>query len=231
MNLRYVVVGDNHGGEQNDEVVERFFLWISDYRPDIVIHAGDNWNFGCLRKKATDKEKEQMIAPDFEAGVDFFKRLFHFGKHRHYLRGNHCERVWETARDSTNAAIVHAANRLANDITSLCGKLKVRMLPYDSRLGVLETQGIRVIHGYVVGAYAARRLASIYGTCCYGHTHSMDVGTYEHWPEPYVAYGTGCLLKIDQDYNSKAIAKLRHSHGWIYGETDGIKATYQQWRV
>jgi hypothetical protein len=110
-------------------------------------------------------------------------------------------------------------------------QLRVRTKPYDSRIGVLEVLGVRVIHGYLCGAYAARKLAAIYGTCCYGHTHNMDIGTHEHWPEPSVAYGIGCLMKIDQDYNAKNPRKLEHQHGWIYGETDGRHASYQQFRL
>lgn len=227
-NKRFVIVGDNHGDEEEPDLVEKFFAWLDDWRPDLVIHGGDNWNFAALRTKANADEKTIAIAPDYEAGVNFAKRLFAHGSKRYFTRGNHDERIYRLAAESKDAATQHAASQLCNDTDALMCKLRVKVLPYDSRLGVLDANGVRSIHGYSAGVSAARKFASVYGTCSYNHTHSMEVGVYEQWPETAVAYGVGCLLKIDQGYNAHQIAKLRHENGWLYGETNGKRAVYFQ---
>lgn len=230
MTESFVDVGDNHGNEQNETVTEKFFAWLDDFKPGIVIHGGDNWNFAALRRKATEKERQEAIAPDVECGTDFAARLFRYGKKRFFTRGNHDERIYSLVQEATDARVGEFANRVAGDIDRLFRKLRVRVLPYDSRLGVLDVDGVRTIHGFAAGVGAARKFAQVYGTCAFNHTHSMDVAPAEHWPEPAIAYGVGCLCKIDQPYNSVQPGKLRHENGWVYGYTDGRTATYFQAR-
>lgn len=226
----FVIVGDNHGNEQNDKVAESFFAWLDDFKPSIVIHGGDNWNFAALRRKATEKERQEAIAPDIEAGHDFATRLFKHGKRRYLTRGNHDERIYSLVREATDARVGEFASRVVSDIDYLFRKLRVTVLPYDSRLGVLDVSGVRSIHGYAAGVGAARKFAQVYGTCAFNHTHSMDVAPAERWPEPAIAYGVGCICHIDQPYNSTQPGKLRHENGWAYGYTDGHTATYFQAR-
>lgn len=228
--LRFVKVGDNHGDEQEEALVGKFFEWLKDFRPQIRIHTGDARNYAALRKKATEEERSQAIAPDHEAGGDFLARLFDGGEENWFLRGNHDERIYDLAQTTRDAALAHYAQTLVQEIGFAMRKQKVRMLRYDSRLGVMDTQGLRSIHGYAAGVGSARKFASVYGTCSFGHTHSMDICPVEKWPEPAIAYGTGCMCKIDQAYNSKQIGKLRHENGWLYGVTDGRRATYFQAR-
>ena len=227
---RFVIAGDNHGNCQNDVLVEKFFMWLDDFKPDIVIHGGDVRDYAALRKKASPEDRTIAIAPDYEAGTDFEKRLFSHGTKRILLRGNHDERIYNVHKETKDAALGHYASKLIHETEERYRKLKVRVYPYDSRNGVLNTDGITSIHGYAAGVGAARRFALIYGTCTYNHTHSMDIAVAEHWPEPSIAYGTGALLNLNQAYNSQQIAKLRHENGWIYGYTDGTSARYFQAR-
>ena len=227
---RFCIVGDPHGDEINHDAAEKFFTWLDEFNPNIVIHGGDNWNMAALRKKASDKDKAVAIAPDYEAGTDFMRRLFAYGSTRVFTRGNHDERMYSFAQNCTDAVTQVCAAKLCGDTDALMRKLRVKVLPYDSRIGVLDIEGIRSIHGYAAGVSAARKFALTYGTCAFNHTHSMDVCPVEKWPEPAVAYGVGALLNIDQAYNSTQIGKLRHENGWLYGVTDGKRATYFQAR-
>lgn len=230
--LTFCQVGDNHGSEIEPGMEKAFFEWLKDFKPKLRIHCGDAWNFAALRKKASPDEKAQAIAPDYEAGCDFLKRYFDrsigmFGE-GYLTLGNHDKRIFDLAQTTTDAALAHYAVKMVTEIGVLTRKLKVQTRPYDSRLGVLDVHGLRTIHGYAAGIGAARRFAFIYGTCAFGHTHSMDVCPAERWPEPAIAYGTGCLCKIDQPYNATQPGKLRHENGWLYGFTDGKRATYFQ---
>lgn len=225
---RFVIVGDNHGNTAEEGLPEKFFEWLGDFRPQIRIHSGDNWNLPALRRKATPDEKTIAIAPDYEMGTDFVKRLFDGGEERAFLRGNHDERMWRYAADATDAALVHWATKICGEVSSLMARRRAKMLPYDARLGVYDCEAVRVLHGNAAGIGSARKFALVYGSCAFGHTHSMDSCPVEKWPEPAVAVGTGCIQKIDQPYNSAPPGKLRHENGWVYGFTNGRRATYFQ---
>lgn len=223
---RWVDVGDTHGDEIDPVLREKFFAWLDDFKPDIVIHGGDAWNFAALRKKASPEEKAQSVAPDFEEGAEFLRRLYKHGTERFLTRGNHDERIYNTARDAQDACVRECAERLCRDVDKLLQLHNVKVLPYDSRAGVLDVAGLRVIHGYAAGVGAARKFATVFGSCSFHHTHTLEMCPAEHWPHPAVAWGSGCLLKIDQQYNKTGLAKLRHENGWLYGFTDGWTATY-----
>lgn len=55
--LRFAIASDLHGNEQNTPLVEKFFDWMEDFKPDICLAGGDLWNFAALRKKASQDEK------------------------------------------------------------------------------------------------------------------------------------------------------------------------------
>ena len=225
---RFVIVGDTHGDEIEPEIEVKFFDWLREFNPQIRIHGGDVWNFAALRKKASPDERTTALAPDFKAGASFLGRLFAGGTDRFFLRGNHDERIYCCSKTATDAALAHYATSMCSSIEHLMRKSKAKMLPYDSRGGVLDVKGLRGLHGYASGIGAARKFAFVYGDCFFCHTHSMDSCPVEKYPEPAVARGSGCLCKIDQVYNQTQIGKLRHENGWLYGFTDGARATYFQ---
>jgi hypothetical protein len=228
--LRFVDGGDTHGDEIDPELESKFFEFVKDFKPHIRIHGGDAWNFAALRKKATDAERTTAIAPDYEAGNDFLKRFFDGGEQRYFTRGNHDERIYDVAHNATDAALRHYASKMTTEVGVLMRRLRATMLPYHVKDGVLDVEGIRAIHGYAAGVGAARKFAQVFGTCAFHHTHSMDIAPVEHWPEPHIAYGSGCLMKPQQHFNRSQIATLRHEQGWLYGYTDGTRATYFQAR-
>lgn len=213
---RVVIIGDPHGDEVNTSATSSLFDFLDDFKPHIVVHGGDNWNFPQLRKGASDKDKRLDITADWQCGAEFFLKFMSYGKERYFLRGNHDERIWDLAREA-EGPLQDYAQRCIRDIEKLVRARNATMLPYDARAGVLELGGLRIIHGYGHGVSAARQFAATYGTCVFLHTHSMEVGVFETWPEPAVAYGAGCLLNIDQEYNARQRAKLRHENGWAYG--------------
>lgn len=227
---RFVIFGDPHGDEIDPVVEAAFFSFLDDFKPDIVVNGGDNWNFAYLRRNASDKERAANAEADWQMGSEFFLRVMAYGKQRFFLRGNHDERVYDAYKNATREDSRIAAEKGIKDIEKLVARRRVKMLPYNSRIGVLDHEGIRVVHGYAHGVGGARQHAVSYGTCVYCHTHATDVGSVERWPEPSIAFGTGCLTRIDQDYNKTQRNKLRHENAWVLGYTDGSKASYFQVR-
>lgn len=213
---RFVVVADNHGDQQDDETAAALFEFLGDFKPEIRIHAGDAFDFRNLRKGASDDEKAHSLEDDWRAGNEFLHRYFDGGTDNYFLRGNHDERLWHFA-DSATGILRDYANDGIRRFTALIGELRAKMLPYDSRRGVLRVGSLKVVHGYAAGIGAARRHAIIYRNCLFGHTHNCDVAGVETDDGVAEARGIGACCTIDMTYNQHMPAKLRHQNAWCYG--------------
>jgi len=86
---KFVICGDNHGDMADEKSVSALVAFIADFKPEIRVHLGDNWDFRNLRKGASDDEKAASLADDWETGSDFMRAFFDGGKENAYLRGNH----------------------------------------------------------------------------------------------------------------------------------------------
>jgi len=224
----FVVFGDPHGDEIDPAMKASLLNFLREFKPDILVNAGDNFNFSHIRCKASPAERNASSAEDWRAGSEFFLEAMSFGRSRFFLRGNHDERLWDVAKNSLESDRRDAAEEGIRKIEQMVRRRRAVMLPYHSNKGVLDVDGLRVIHGYSAGVGAARKFAQVYGSCAFAHTHSMDVAPVEQWPHAAVAYGTGCLMRIDQEYNARNLGKLRHENGWLYGFVKDGKATYFQ---
>lgn len=224
---RFLICGDIHGDEMHEPSVKALLSFCKDYQPDVVINLGDNWNFKSLRKKASEEERAESLMDDWEMGKDFFEKLFSFGSEKYFLRGNHDERMWH-AMASHNGAVADFAGAMVKRIEELCRKYKVKMLPYDSRSGVLKIGHLQVLHGYHHGMNACSSHARIYGNCVFGHIHSIE-SLQVPGLEMKESRSIGCLCTVNPDYMSTKTAKLRWAHGWAYGllHSDGTYSIYQ----
>lgn len=188
---------------------------MADWKPEIRVHGGDNWDFRNLRKGASDDEKAQSLAADWEAGSDFMRRYFDGGRENIFLRGNHDERLYDFTRNATGI-IRDFANDGVKRLEGIVRQSHARMLPYDSALGVYELGKLTVIHGYFHGVNACRQHANTYRNCVFGHVH-----TFESAPVPSLkpasADSVPCLCIRDMDWVNKKTAKLRWAQGWAYG--------------
>jgi hypothetical protein len=212
---KFVLVGDNHGAQCHPSSVDALFRFLDDYKPEIRVHVGDNWDFAQLRRGAGDDEKAQSLEDDWLAGVEFFERFFNGGKERHFLRGNHDERMWHLEGSATGLVRDYATDGIKR-IKALAKKHSVSMLPYHAREGVLRLGHLKVIHGYHHGIGAVRQHANIYGNCVFGHVHSIESYAVPGL-EPREARAIGCLCNADMDYIKAKTASLRWEHGWAYG--------------
>lgn len=213
--LRFVVASDNHGDLADAPSCAALWDFIADYRPQVRIHAGDNFDFRNLRRGASDEEKAGTLQDDWERGADFMRRLFDGGKQNHFLRGNHDERLWDFERSCVGLIRDYARDGIKR-VEGLVKKSKAAMLPYDSRLGVLDLGKLRIIHGYHAGVGAARAHAAVYGNCIFGHVHTQESAPVASL-EPAEARSIGCLCAQDIDYINRKTGKLRWAQGWAYG--------------
>jgi len=212
---RFIVVSDNHG-DMVDEVAGRALQsFLSDFDPEVRVHAGDNWDFRNLRRGASDDEKAASLVEDWEAGAEFLTSFFAGGKENWFLRGNHDERLWMFAGSATGLLRDYAHDGIKR-VEGLIRKSHAKMLPYDSARGVLDLGKLRVLHGYHVGVTACRAHANVYGNCLFGHVHSIESAAVASFA-PAEARSIGCLCQRDMDYVAAKTAKLRWGHGWAAG--------------
>jgi predicted phosphodiesterase len=213
---RFVVASDSHG-DQIDATTETALLsFIADFKPQIRIHAGDVFDFRNLRRGASDDEKAHSLEDDWQMGSDFMRRFFDGGRENHFLRGNHDERLWNFAHSATGLLRDYAHDGIAR-VEKLVAKSRAKMLPYDSRLGVLKLGALKVIHGYAAGIGAARKHAIVYRNCLFGHTHNCDVAGAESDEGVSEARGIGACCRLDMPYNAHQTGKLRHQNAFCYG--------------
>jgi predicted phosphodiesterase len=213
---RFVVASDSHG-DQIDATTETALLsFIADFKPQIRIHAGDVFDFRNLRRGASDDEKAHSLEDDWRMGSDFMRRFFDGGRENHFLRGNHDERLWNFAHSATGLLRDYAHDGIAR-VEKLVAKSRARMLPYDSRLGVLKLGALKVIHGYAAGIGAARKHAIVYRNVLFGHTHNCDVAGAESDEGVSEARGIGACCRLDMPYNAHQTGKLRHQNAFCYG--------------
>ena len=208
---RFLIGFDVHGDKQSKSSVDAFFAFNETWKPHIKVHGGDNWDFRPLRKKADKFEREQSLVQDFDAGMNFLKR---FEPH-YFLRGNHDERLWELAMNGTGIEADYAGKG-ALEITKFLNDTNCKMLPYHKRDGVLRLGHLKIIHGFACGVYAARQTALIYGSCLFGHVHTIDEHSIPGL-ERRVARACGCLCSLDLEYAARNPNTLRQANGFAYG--------------
>ena len=212
---RFVICSDIHGDEQDADAVASLHAFCDDFKPTVRVINGDLWDLRNLRKGASDDEKACDLDYDWQLGMEFACRFFKGGKENHFLRGNHDERLW-MSQQSVSGRARHYADKMIEEVNSSVRRWKAKMLPYDSRHGVLKLGHLTVIHGYHAGAGAAQAHARVYGNCVFGHTHSIEVNAIASL-QPEEARGIGCLCKKDMPYINAKTGKLRWAQGWALG--------------
>jgi predicted phosphodiesterase len=212
---RFVICSDIHGDEQDADAVASLHAFCDDFKPTVRVINGDLWDFRNLRKGASDDEKAHSLEDDWQAGMEFADRFFKGGKDNHFLRGNHDERLWMFRESATGLVRDYAADGIER-VKGAVARWRAKMLPYDSRHGVLRLGHLTVIHGYHAGAGAAQAHARVYGNCVFGHTHSIEVNAIASL-QPEEARGIGCLCNKDMPYINAKTGKLRWAQGWAYG--------------
>ena len=136
----FVIVGDSHG-DMIDPVAEKAVMaFIKDFKPKIRIHLGDAFDFRNLRKGASDEEKADSLMDDWDMGSTFLRQFFDGGNQNYFLRGNHDERLYDLQGSATGVMRDYATDSVKR-FEGHIRKCKAKMLPYDSRIGILRQPG------------------------------------------------------------------------------------------
>jgi len=221
---KFIVAADVHGDMQDAPSVKAFHAFTKLWKPRLRILAGDVWDFRPLRRKANEDERRESLQADFKAGMSF---IDDFQPH-YFQRGNHDERLWELAERANGVASDYALQGIG-EISEVLDEIKCRMLPYHKRDGILKIGHLKILHGFHSGIYASRQTALIYGSCLFGHIHTVDEHSIPGL-ERRVARSIGCLCALDQEYNARQTLTLRQAHGFAYGILNEKTGDYRVWQ-
>jgi hypothetical protein len=210
---RYCCVGDNHGNLIHRPTAERFHSFCKDYRPQIRIHLGDNWDFCNLRRGADPKEEGDDMEPDLTAGFNFLERF----RPTVFLAGNHDARLWRLTQDARGLVRKFARDGVAQILDYLKGINCHYVGDYDIR-NVYKLGSVTFLHGFSANINAPAEHAAVYGDCVMGHLHRNEQKAAKRFGG---ATGTcvGGLGDFElMTYASQRLATHMWGRGWAYGE-------------
>jgi predicted phosphodiesterase len=208
----FVVASDIHGDEQDVAANKVFFDFVKIWKPKYRICAGDLWNFASLRGKASEEERRLSLQDDYDKGLDWFTKF----NPNVFLRGNHDERLWLKA-EAKNGPVSDLALKCIAEFEMARAKTACKlMLPYHKRDGIyrLGESHLKVLHGFATGIHAAQKHAQVYGSCLFGHVHSI-----QQFSPPSL------------ENNATHLASLIHRHGWAYGFVHSRIGAYQVYQA
>jgi len=178
---KWVFSSDLHGDMQDPESVEAFLEFVEKFKPELKIFGGDLFDFRAIRRGATATERADSMAVDIEMGLKF---LNDYRPHI-FLRGNHDERLWDTAKYSPDGLIRDHAEDGVRSISTKCKIIKCKMFPYDVNKGVYTLGKLKFVHGYHAGVMATKKHAEVFaesgGAVLHGHTHAIGSTVDRDW--------------------------------------------------
>ena len=214
--IKWIYASDLHGDMQQGNVANELYEFTEKFKPDIKIFGGDLFDFRAIRRGATATERADSMALDVELGLEFLSKW----RPNVFLRGNHDERLWDTAKYADDGLVRDHAQDGVRSITTKCKFIKCKMLPYNVNEGIYKLGKLTFIHGFHAGITATKRHAEIYscegGATIHGHTHSIQQASIARLGGA-VGFGVGCLCQLNMEYNRHFTSRLMHAHGWAYG--------------
>lgn len=215
--IRFVAVSDVHGSEQDKGTVKSVLEFCRDFSPQLVVNLGDNWDFKAIRKGADDADRASSLQEDWDAGEEFMRDFFKFGDERIYMRGNHCERIFDMSANATSGVARDYAQAGVDNIEKIMKETRGRMFPYDSTTGVYKSGSVTFIHGYGASMHAAKQHADAYGSAVlFGHTHAIDYFRSVSL-DLREGFNIGCACSTLPAYARAHMRRLRWQHGWAFG--------------
>ena len=174
---KFIFATDLHGDMQDYESVEALLKFCDIWQPDLKVFGGDLFDFRNIRIGASQGEKQESMASDVEAGLQFLNDF----KPNVFLLGNHDKRLWDTAHFNESGIIADYAKQGVKDINAKCRKLKCKIVEYKADKGYYDFGKVRFIHGYHAGIYATKNtqkfIAHLVALFC------MDILTQYNLPQ------------------------------------------------
>jgi predicted phosphodiesterase len=210
--LRWIAVGDNHGVLIHKPTAKRFFEFVKDYKPQIRIHLGDNWDFANLRRGADPREEGDDMEPDLTAGYLFLDKFMPTV----FIEGNHDFRPRRLINDARGLVRKFAKDGV-DYMMSYLGSIQCHFVgPYDIN-NVFQLGNVTFLHGFTANINAPAEHAAVYGDCVMGHLHRNEQKRARR-----IGGATGTCVGGLGDFSTMTYASQRLAthmwgRGWAYG--------------
>jgi hypothetical protein len=184
------------------------------YKPNTTVHLGDFVDTAAFRAGAKGSEDESRdIAPDFEAGLTFLKKL----RPQIIMCGNHEARLYRLQKHH-NAIIRELSGDLIERIRTTAAICKAEIVE-DWSIRAYRTIGnYKLMHGYMYGENACRDHAEAHGNIIFAHTHRAGMAKGRRDDNP-TGYCVGTLSNIpNMDYAAARRSTLSWAGGFVWGE-------------
>ena len=203
---RFWIGFDRHAPEFDPAVDEIAVEFIRDFKPHIRVAGGD-WQ--TVDQVSTfDNESETTLKAEFEMNRMALRK---YGI-THYLEGNHEARLRRVGMklDPRLRSLLDLQDNLA------LKRLKITLLPYNPRTGILRIGHLKVLHGFYANEYVAKKTAIIYGSCVFGHCHRFQTHQPKAAFEDSVGEAIGMLGRLDQSWVDDK-APMGWAQGFAFG--------------
>jgi len=221
---RFVAFGDNHGDMVDKDSMDALLTFIKDFKPTVRIHLGDNIDFRAIRKGASNKEADESVKADLQAGCDFLlatrPTVWHFG--------NHENRIHEVIHNSHDQNKVDQYQDYLDDMKRAARQAGCKViLPYHYEKGIYRLGPVTTFHGMKAGLRATEEQGNHFvqagGVFIHGHTHNLASATLTKYLSG-MAFSAGCLCDIKKmSYAHGRLATSRWANGFVAGFVSGDK--------
>ncbi len=217
---RHLIIPDT---QVRDGVPLSHMRWIGqaikDYKPDVVIHMGDHWDFSSVSRHSapgTLTKEGQRLKADIDAGNKALSMIDaamgRFKTRRILLRGNHENRLFRYIDEHPELA------GLVSDELLIDRNLGWEVVPYNNGApDAIELDGVQYAHyftnpmtGKPISGSIQNRLAKIGSSFVQGHQQGLQRGNTQY-ATGRQAFGivAGSAYLHDEDYKGMANAHWR----------------------
>ena len=211
---RFLAVGCSHGDLIDPNAAEAVLRFKQIYKPTTTVHLGDFVDTAAFRAGAKGSEDESRdIAPDFEAGLTFLKKL----RPQIIMCGNHEARLYRLQKHH-NAIIRELSGDLIERIRTTAAICKAELVEDWSIRAYRMLGNYKLMHGYMYGENACRDHAEAHGNIIFAHTHRAGMAKGRRDDNP-TGYCVGTLSNIpNMDYAAARRSTLSWAGGFVWGE-------------
>lgn len=193
----YAVLSDIQIPFQDKPVLDLVLRFLRDIKPDGVVLAGDVAD--CYSISDHRKSLRTLLKATLQHEIDQCHTLMEsleFIKERHWLGGNHEQRLYKHICDKAPA--LGLIDGLDFPTIFGLGEHNFKWRPYGE---YIKLGKLLVTHGDIVrkhSAYSARAHWDKYGvSVLHGHTHRLGSYFHTNASGPNAAWENGCLCKLD----------------------------------
>jgi predicted phosphodiesterase len=201
---KIVVITDTHAPLHDERAVSAVCNYISHYKPDAIIHAGDVGHFESVSHWIQDKRLKLeglRLRKDMDAALAMLNRFKNIPE-KIVCMGNHDD--WVAQYVDKNPAVAGFVD-LEREYKQIGWKVVPLNKPYQ--IGKLL-----VFHGLYTCTHHAKATVHAYSkSCMYGHTHDAQLHTESFYDGEKSAQSIGCLCDMNPDY-----LKNRQKR-WVHG--------------